>query len=683
VPQFVRNGPIVPDRLVQDLEDDRVVIFCGAGISMGAGLPSYRGLVEHCYAELGQATPSPRHRDWDWPDRMMGLLESRASPARVREVVAARLSREPGDLAMHRAILALARLRRSDGMRLITTNFDHLFERAGEDMQLGRDFHAGPVLPIPRNDRTASWRSLVYLHGRLGAAPYADLVLSSADFGRAYLTDAWAARFVARLFADFTVLFIGYSLNDPVLRYMTDAFAAEDAEARVARERGPAYIFIPYKGRSLPDRQPFEDRKLDPIFYHEQRNHRLLKQTLVAWAEARSDYLANTTALIRSIAPFRPDAIDPTATANLLWAVAGRSDDGHGARVFARGGEGAQGQADVPPPLEWFDAFEARDGEIEAAHARAVVAAREADRPPPPAPTPTIESLFPLTDDHRPTVLSPVARGLIPWLVRHLGQIDLVDRIIAKLRRGSRLHPQLRQAIRRRLDEAPDLPDGLQRFWRIVSSEGVWTFAHGGEAPGRVATHALPRAPDRAWLKLEIQSALRPVLELDVSLARRIRVPDEAAEEPFGQRFRGVAEGEVKLADEDHLQTLIAAVERQPDPDPFWAALLPDLTNALTAVLDVYAATDQAEPSSDPSAYQRPSIVPHAQNRNHERWTLLFDLIWRAWTFVDAQNGALSRHHVARWRTTPYLAFRRLSLAAMAHSDHFTDDERLELLADD
>jgi hypothetical protein len=134
-------------------------------------------------------------------------------------------------------------------------------------------------------------------------------------------------------------------------------------------------------------------------------------------------------------------------------------------------------------------------------------------------------------------------------------------------------------------------------------------------------------------------------------------MPDEAAEEPFGQRFRGVAEGEVKLADEDHLQTLIAAVERQPDPDPFWAALLPDLTNALTAVLDVYAATDQAEPASDPSAYQRPSIVPHAQNRNHERWTLLFDLIWR--TFVDAQDGALSRHHVARWRTTPYLAFTR------------------------
>ena len=35
MPKFVKGGPVVPDELVQSLEDDRVVIFCGAGISMG------------------------------------------------------------------------------------------------------------------------------------------------------------------------------------------------------------------------------------------------------------------------------------------------------------------------------------------------------------------------------------------------------------------------------------------------------------------------------------------------------------------------------------------------------------------------------------------------------------------------------------------------------------------------
>ena len=75
MPQFARFGPIVHDQLVQDLEDDRVVIFCGAGISMGAGLPDFAGLVEHCYQELGVTFPKRKSTEWLWLDRMLGALE--------------------------------------------------------------------------------------------------------------------------------------------------------------------------------------------------------------------------------------------------------------------------------------------------------------------------------------------------------------------------------------------------------------------------------------------------------------------------------------------------------------------------------------------------------------------------------------------------------------------------------
>ena len=47
------------------------------------------------------------------------------------------------------------------------------------------------------------------------------LIISDGDFGQAYLTQGWAARFVATLFRDFTLCFVGYSIDDPVLRYMT------------------------------------------------------------------------------------------------------------------------------------------------------------------------------------------------------------------------------------------------------------------------------------------------------------------------------------------------------------------------------------------------------------------------------------------------------------------------------
>jgi len=38
--QLVSNGPDIPERLLQAHEDGCVVLFCGAGISRPAGLPS-------------------------------------------------------------------------------------------------------------------------------------------------------------------------------------------------------------------------------------------------------------------------------------------------------------------------------------------------------------------------------------------------------------------------------------------------------------------------------------------------------------------------------------------------------------------------------------------------------------------------------------------------------------------
>ena len=88
------------------------------------------------------------------------------------------------------------------------------------------------------------WDRLVYLHGLLEREPdevnLNSLVLTSGDFGLAYLNERWAARFVAELFRNYTVCFVGYSIDDPVLRYMMDALAAD----RVSGETPPeAFAF--------------------------------------------------------------------------------------------------------------------------------------------------------------------------------------------------------------------------------------------------------------------------------------------------------------------------------------------------------------------------------------------------------------------------------------------------------
>lgn len=677
MPQFVPNGPVVPDRLVQDLEDDRVVIFCGAGISMGAGLPSYAGLVKHCYRELTHPLPDDHHSDWIWPDRMLGALESRFSAERVRQIVAECLSKRPRDLAFHRAILRLAQLRTHDGLRLVTTNFDTYFERASRRSGLRYQWHAGPVVPIPRNDQMASWRSLVYLHGRLSQGRMQQLVLTSADFGRAYLTDAWAARFVARLFSDFSVLFIGYSLNDPVLRYMTDAFAAEDSEIRFGQPRGPAYIFTSFDGETAPDAQPFLDRNLEPIFYRSSESHLLLKETILAWATARDDYLANVNQLISDIAPRRPDAINPTDTANLLWAVSGRpGDNGHGARIFAA--------VDDLPAIEWLDALEARDAKLLEEHRLSQENAVRHGRPPPLPPQLDISPLFPPALDERELGLTPVGYGLIPWLGRHLGTEGFVDRVIAKLERGRSLHVQLRAEIRRRLAGAHNLPDGYVRFWRIVAAEGKW-LAYGSSpaiGPAWVVRESVDHGLCEGWLRQELLAALRPFLKLSLSSFRHFRqaMGPAAGAEPIGRTLSEIADSEVVLTEGDHVRLMIEAINERPDANHIWSDQLDDLTSLLAQALHLFDAAGQASSTDDPSAFQRPSIAPHRQNHNYREWTLLFDLIWQGWTHLDGIDSTRSRAMVQRWRSIPYLAFRRLALAAMNFSPHFSAEDRMEVL---
>lgn len=52
MPRFIANGPDIPERLLWDHEEGRVVFFCGAGISHPAGLPGFKGLVEQIYEKL-------------------------------------------------------------------------------------------------------------------------------------------------------------------------------------------------------------------------------------------------------------------------------------------------------------------------------------------------------------------------------------------------------------------------------------------------------------------------------------------------------------------------------------------------------------------------------------------------------------------------------------------------------
>ncbi|HWY82006.1 MAG TPA: hypothetical protein VNY10_08780 [Roseiarcus sp.] len=52
--RFRPDGPDIPDELVALQEKGDTIFICGAGVSRMVGLPSFRGLVESVYEDLGE-----------------------------------------------------------------------------------------------------------------------------------------------------------------------------------------------------------------------------------------------------------------------------------------------------------------------------------------------------------------------------------------------------------------------------------------------------------------------------------------------------------------------------------------------------------------------------------------------------------------------------------------------------
>jgi hypothetical protein len=220
-------------------EEGRVVFFCGAGISNPAGLPGFRDLVDAVYTEIGETRSEVeeiaygQHRYDETFDLLERRLKDRAKDQLfVRKAVAKILEpklRRKGAQDTNEALLDLAR-EESGVTRLVTTNFDRIFEHVNRRRKLKLANYLAPLLPIPK---VTKWDGIVYLHGGLlSKTPTTTelnrIVLSSGDFGLAYLNERWASRFVSEPLKNFIVCFVGYSIEDPVLRYMMDALAADE-----------------------------------------------------------------------------------------------------------------------------------------------------------------------------------------------------------------------------------------------------------------------------------------------------------------------------------------------------------------------------------------------------------------------------------------------------------------------
>ena len=215
------SGVDFPIDLLKALRDGELVVFAGAGVSRGspACLPTFRGLAN----EIARGTGEIRDQH-EQEDRFLGWLHHRGID--VHEITARVLSGRGGESPapndLHSDILRL--YLKPESVRIVTTNFDLLFEQAANVVYEATPVkYSTPALP-PARDFTG----IVHVHGDITRPD--NMVLTDADFGRAYLTEGWARRFLAALFGSFPVLFIGYSHNDVVMNYLARALPNRGTE---------------------------------------------------------------------------------------------------------------------------------------------------------------------------------------------------------------------------------------------------------------------------------------------------------------------------------------------------------------------------------------------------------------------------------------------------------------------
>lgn len=199
----------LPQPIVDAHTAGRLVFFIGAGASMDppANLPNFRGLVR----DLAHLAKVHFDEDRDDFDTFLGEMpENFDTHAHARELIARRGS-TPN--STHRALVRVAAS--AGPLRIVTTNFDdHLATAAANEGIEIPDRWSGPALPLGHD-----FVGLVHLHGSVLRAPR-ELVLTDTDFGKAYLTSAWATRFLLPMFQEHTVIFVGYGHNDPIMKYL-------------------------------------------------------------------------------------------------------------------------------------------------------------------------------------------------------------------------------------------------------------------------------------------------------------------------------------------------------------------------------------------------------------------------------------------------------------------------------
>lgn len=284
---------LIPDMLIRRIREHRCVVFAGAGLSAqakandGASIPTWKTLLEHMI-------------DWCSEHR----VQLRAEPHEFREiiekgrllVVAQELQMSLGQQLnsclsdiLHsgdtKPSMAHRLLCTTNWVSVLTSNYDALIEGAYAA-------ESGGILPpvfsfegvnqaidCLRNDKHFVFK----VHGDINIPN--SIVLGNRDYSKLLYQSPAYRSFLETIFASYTVLFVGFSGNDPDLDGIIDRLSTI-----YERSLSQHFILISEDEFSaLERRRLLEDKRLDCITYQKDSSHSQVVEFLKALSQRTNE----------------------------------------------------------------------------------------------------------------------------------------------------------------------------------------------------------------------------------------------------------------------------------------------------------------------------------------------------------------------------------------------------------
>ncbi len=674
--QFVTNGPDVPEKLLQAHEEGKVVFFCGAGISFPAGLPSFGGLVCKLYDQMG-VTPDAVQKqalNAEQFDTAVSLLEAVTNTNEWRRDIRVKMAKllhpdysTANATSTHKALLQLSKTK-DKKTRLITTNFDRVFHKAREEGKFSYETYQAPLLPVPKN----RWDGLVYLHGLLPEKPNgADLdhlVVSSGDFGLAYLTERWAARFVSELFRSYTVCFVGYSINDPVLRYMMDALAAD----RMLGENPPEmFVFGVFKKGELDsENAQWKAKNVTPILYKRHSNHYYFHETMKQWAITYRDGLGGKEQIVATAAFYNPSTSDlhNDYAKKLAWALS--DPTGIPAKKFS--------QLEPSPSISWLsvlDSIELKRNDLSRFGVDNIDFDRDLKFSLLSRPAKSVDAPFMRLSSHSHNEVKwdKIMRHLGRWLTHHLNDRDLVLYI---LKHGGTLHSELRRLINWEINEQRKnkLEANTAYFDRLKKKSDDAEICDYMLTVWEIVLAGYCVQPDLSiniysWLDEYKHSSLTTSLKNEL---RAMLSPKVYFRKPYSSEtdngIKNLLDWDVSLAVYS-IHSELVELEQVASWKNDISALFSTFNDLLLEVMELKQTLHEVSKFSDYTYIQQPSIQKHAQNKHYNSWTVLIELLRDSWLSLLSLDQELANNVILIWWKTPFPIFKRLALFALTQSE--------------